>query len=91
MHVHPTLAQHIVADVTGAVTFLLVLCLRLYLLWRASSLRPWQKWLGSLIDGAGHLLYRIVEALLIAVLVGIFTQIGVVDSVLTCIRRACEA
>jgi small basic protein len=91
MNAYLILAEHMAAGVAAALTFMLVLGLRLYLLWRASSLQPWQRWLGSLIDSASYLLYRIAEALLIAILVGLFTETGVVERIVNCIHQACVA
>jgi hypothetical protein len=73
----------------GIVTFMFVLCLRLYLMQRDDDPPVWQRWLSHTIDGAGYLAYRIAEAALIAIAVGVFSQLGWIDLIIIYVSRMC--
>jgi hypothetical protein len=80
---------HVAALAAGAAAFALVLLLRLYFLRHKPPLPAWQRWLGAAIDFVGTLLYHIAEALLIAVILALFTYFGWLAFIVDCITKAC--
>lgn len=77
----PTLSDAFAVGILGTVTFAVVFYVRLLFMRNDVSAGRWQRQIYWVVGGLGHLIGRLVEAVLCAIVVGVFAALGWLDAI----------